>query len=120
MAVRADVELGGTDQKFNLLMGRTIMEAYGVPPRASSRSRCWSGTDGEQKMSKTYGNYIGVNDPPDEMFGKIMSIPDDLMVTYYSLLTGAGQARGGSPRAGTRRRQLPSGGGQARPGRRDW
>jgi len=90
IAVRADVELGGTDQKFNLLMGRTIMEAYGAPPQSILTVPLLVGTDGEQKMSKTYGNYIGVNDPPDEMFGKMMSIPDELMVTYCSLLTGAG------------------------------
>jgi tyrosyl-tRNA synthetase len=90
VAVRADVELGGTDQKFNLLMGRTIMEAYGVPPQSILTVPLLVGTDGEQKMSKTYGNYIGVSDPPDEMFGKVMSIPDELMVTYFRLLTGAG------------------------------
>jgi tyrosyl-tRNA synthetase len=89
VAVRADVELGGTDQKFNLLMGRTIMEAYGQPPQSILTVPLLVGTDGEQKMSKTYGNYIGVNDAPDDMFGKVMSIPDDLMVTYLSLLTGA-------------------------------
>jgi tyrosyl-tRNA synthetase len=91
VAVRADVELGGTDQKFNLLMGRTIMEAYGSPPQSILTVPLLVGTDGEQKMSKTYGNYIGVNDHPDEMFGKVMSIPDELMVTYFGLLTGAGR-----------------------------
>ncbi|MFH0917396.1 MAG: tyrosine--tRNA ligase [bacterium] len=91
VAVRADVELGGTDQKFNLLMGRTIMEAYGAPPQSILTVPLLVGTDGEQKMSKTYDNYIGVNDPPDEMFGKVMSIPDALMVAYHSLLTGAGR-----------------------------
>jgi tyrosyl-tRNA synthetase len=91
VAVRADVELGGTDQKFNLLMGRTIMEAYGQPPQSILTVPLLIGTDGEQKMSKTYGNYVGVDDDPDEMFGKVMSIPDDLMVTYLSLLTGAGR-----------------------------
>lgn len=89
VAVRADVELGGTDQKFNLLMGRTIMEAYGRPPQSILTVPLLVGTDGEQKMSKTYGNYIGVDDDPEDMFGKVMSIPDDLMVTYLSLLTGA-------------------------------
>jgi tyrosyl-tRNA synthetase len=87
--VRADVELGGTDQKFNLLMGRSIMEAYGIAPQSVLTVPLLVGTDGEQKMSKTYGNYVGVNDPPDEMFGKLMSIPDTLMVMYQSLLTGA-------------------------------
>jgi tyrosyl-tRNA synthetase len=91
VAVQADVELGGTDQKFNLLMGRTIMEAYGQPPQSILTVPLLMGTDGEQKMSKTYGNYIGVDDDPEEMFGKVMSIPDELMVTYLSLLTGAGR-----------------------------
>jgi tyrosyl-tRNA synthetase len=90
VAVRADVELGGTDQKFNLLMGRSIMEAYGQHPQSILTVPLLIGTDGEQKMSKTYGNYIGVDDEPEDMFGKVMSIPDTLMVTYLSLLTGAG------------------------------
>ncbi len=89
VAVRADVELGGTDQKFNLLMGRPIMEAYGLVPQSILTVPLLVGTDGEQKMSKSYGNYIGVCDPPEEMFGKVMSIPDVLMVDYWSLLTGA-------------------------------
>jgi len=86
VAVRADIELGGTDQKFNLLMGRTIMEAYGLPPQSILTVPL---LDGEQKMSKSYGNYVGVGDPPGDMFGKLMSIPDELMVTYMSLVTGA-------------------------------
>jgi len=90
VAVRADIELGGTDQKFNLLMGRTIMEAYGLPPQSILTVPLLVGTDGEQKMSKSYGNYIGVCDEPEDMFGKVMSIPDSLMVTYWSLLTDAG------------------------------
>jgi tyrosyl-tRNA synthetase len=89
VAVRADVELGGTDQKFNLLMGRTIMEAYGLPPQSILTVPLLVGTDGEQKMSKSYGNYVGVNEAPGEMFGKLMSIPDELMVAYMSLVTGA-------------------------------
>ncbi len=76
VAVRADVELGGTDQKFNLLMGRTIMEAYGQAPQSILTVPLLVGTDGEQKMSKSYGNYIGVDDAPEDMFGKVMSIPD--------------------------------------------
>ena len=90
VAVRADVELGGTDQKFNLLMGRTIMEAYGQTAQSIMTVPLLQGTDGVQKMSKSYGNYIGVHDAPEDMFGKVMSIPDDLMVTYWTLLTGAG------------------------------
>lgn len=89
VAVRADVELGGTDQKFNLLMGRTIMEAYGLPPQSVMTVPLLVGTDGVMKMSKSYGNYIGVTDPAEEMFGKVMSIPDDLMVDYWTLLTDA-------------------------------
>ena len=88
VAVRADIELGGTDQKFNLLMGRTIMEAYGLPPQSILTVPLLVGTDGEQKMSKTYGNYVGVSDEPGDMFGKLMSIPDELMVTYMSLVIG--------------------------------
>jgi tyrosyl-tRNA synthetase len=91
VAVRADVELGGTDQKFNLLMGRTIMEAYGFPPQSILTVPLLVGLDGVQKMSKSYGNYVGVHDAPEDMFGKIMSIPDSLMVMYWSLLTGAGR-----------------------------
>jgi tyrosyl-tRNA synthetase len=91
VAVRADVELGGTDQKFNLLMGRTIMESYGLAPQSILTVPLLVGTDGEQKMSKTCGNYIGVSDSPEEMFGKVMSIPDAVMLTYWSLLTGAGK-----------------------------
>jgi tyrosyl-tRNA synthetase len=91
VAVRADVELGGTDQKFNLLMGRTIMEAYGLTPQSILTVPLLVGTDGEQKMSKSYGNYIGVDESPEEMFGKVMSIPDALMINYWSLLIGAGK-----------------------------
>jgi tyrosyl-tRNA synthetase len=89
VAVQSDVELGGTDQKFNLLMGRNIMEAYGFTPQSILTVPLLVGTDGEQKMSKSYGNYIGVHDSPDNMFGKVMSIPDGLMVTYCELLSGA-------------------------------
>jgi tyrosyl-tRNA synthetase len=90
VVVRADVELGGTDQKFNLLMGRNIMDAYGVPSQSILTVPLLVGTDGEQKMSKSYGNYIGVSEPPNDIFGKVMSIPDELMVTYFSLLTDMG------------------------------
>jgi tyrosyl-tRNA synthetase len=91
VAVKADIELGGTDQKFNLLMGRTIMESYGLSPQSILTVPLLVGTDGEQKMSKSYGNYVGVSDEPTDMFGKIMSIPDTVMLTYWSLLTGAGK-----------------------------
>ncbi len=91
VAVKSDIELGGTDQKFNLLMGRTIMESYGLSPQSILTVPLLVGTDGEAKMSKSYGNYIGITEPPEDMFGKVMSIPDALMVTYWSLLTGAGK-----------------------------
>jgi tyrosyl-tRNA synthetase len=91
VAVKSDIELGGTDQKFNLLMGRTIMESYGLPPQSILTVPLLVGTDGEQKMSKSYGNYIGISESPEDIFGKVMSIPDSLMVTYWSLLTGAGK-----------------------------
>jgi tyrosyl-tRNA synthetase len=89
VAVRSDIELGGTDQKFNLLMGRTIMEGYGLPPQSILTVPLLVGTDGEQKMSKSYGNYVGVSDEPGDMFGKLMSIPDQLMITYMSLVSDA-------------------------------
>ena len=91
VAVRSDIELGGTDQKFNLLMGRTIMEAYGLPPQSILTVPLLVGTDGEQKMSKSYGNYVGVTERPEDIFGKVMSIPDSLMSMYWRLLTGLGK-----------------------------
>jgi tyrosyl-tRNA synthetase len=87
VAIRADVELGGTDQHFNLLLGREIQQAYGVPPQSILTMPILPGTDGVQRMSKSSGNYIGVEEPPEEIFGKVMSIPDEAMPTYYSLLT---------------------------------
>ncbi len=86
VAVRADVELGGTDQKFNLLLGRDIQRAYGQPEQVAMTLPLLTGTDGERKMSKSYGNYIGVTDPPDEMYGKAMSIPDSSLEDWYRLL----------------------------------
>ena len=86
VAVDADVELGGTDQLYNLLMGRHVMEYYGKTPQCVLTTPLLVGTDGAMKMSKSLGNYIGVTDPPNEMFGKAMSIPDHLMTSYYSLL----------------------------------
>jgi tyrosyl-tRNA synthetase len=87
VALQADVELGGTDQKFNLLMGRELQRHYGQPPQIVLTTPLLEGTDGVQKMSKSYGNYIGITEPPTEMFGKIMSISDDLMWRYYELVT---------------------------------
>jgi tyrosyl-tRNA synthetase len=86
VAIDADVELGGTDQLYNLLMGRQVMEYYGKTPQCVVTTPLLVGTDGSIKMSKSVGNYIGVTDPPGEMFGKAMSIPDHLMPDYYSLL----------------------------------
>jgi tyrosyl-tRNA synthetase len=86
VAIEADVELGGTDQLYNLLMGRQVMEYYGKRPQCVVTTPLLVGTDGKIKMSKSVGNYIGVTDPPGEMFGKVMSIPDYLMDDYYSLL----------------------------------
>ncbi len=87
VAIEADVELGGTDQLFNLLAGRELMEKMGMEPQVALTLPLIEGTDGVQKMSKSYGNYVGLTDPPDEMFGKLMSIPDELMVKYYRLCT---------------------------------
>lgn len=84
----ADVELGGTDQKFNLLMARQMQQAHGIKdPQLIMTMPLLEGLDGVQKMSKSYGNYIGITEPPREMFGKVMSISDDLMWRYYELLT---------------------------------
>ena len=85
VVIDADVELGGTDQLFNLLAGRELMEKMGMEPQVCLTLPLLEGTDGVQKMSKSYGNYIGLTDEPDDMFGKVMSIPDELMVKYYRL-----------------------------------
>lgn len=87
VALEADVELGGTDQKFNLLMGRNLQREYGQESQVVMISPLLEGTDGVQKMSKSLGNYIGINEPPQEIFGKVMSISDDLMWRYYELCT---------------------------------
>jgi len=88
VAVEADVELGGTDQKFNLLFGRDVQQAYGQDPQVIMTLPILPGTDGERRMSKSLGNYIGVTDSPEEMFGKVMSVPDPTMDIYYELLLG--------------------------------
>ena len=87
VAMKADVELGGTDQKFNLLVGRSLQEAYGQEPQVVITTPLLEGTDGVQKMSKSLGNYIGIAEAPDSMFGKLMSISDDLMWRYFELLS---------------------------------
>lgn len=86
VAIDADVEIGGTDQKFNLLLGRDLQHAYGRPGQSIMTLPILPGLDGERRMSKSLGNYVGVTDPPAEMFGKLMSIPDSAMATYYELL----------------------------------
>jgi len=88
VATRADLELGGTDQKFNLLLGRDIQRAYGIPEQAILTMPLLTGTDGEAKMSKSVGNYIGVTDPPGEMYGKTLSIPDGSIPSWFELLLG--------------------------------
>ena len=87
VAMRADVELGGTDQKFNLLVGRTLQEAYGQEPQVVITTPLLEGTDGARKMSKSLGNYIGITEEADSMFGKLMSISDELMWRYFELLS---------------------------------
>jgi len=87
VALEADVELGGTDQKFNLLVGRTIQQEYGQEPQVIMTMPILEGLDGVQKMSKSLGNYVGITEPPAEIFGKIMSISDELMWRHYLLLT---------------------------------
>jgi tyrosyl-tRNA synthetase len=94
VAVRADVELGGTDQTFNLLMGRAIQTAYGQPPQVVLTVPLLTGIDGTQKMSKSFGNDIGITAPPEEMYGRTLSIPDASLASWYDLLLG------GAPPAG--------------------
>jgi len=90
--LKADVELGGTDQKFNLLMGRTLQRSYGQRPQSIVTMPLLEGLDGVKKMSKSYGNYIGVDEDIHSMYGKLMSVSDDLMFRYYELLTSISPA----------------------------
>uniref|UniRef100_A0A7C4XVL7 Tyrosine--tRNA ligase n=1 Tax=candidate division WOR-3 bacterium TaxID=2052148 RepID=A0A7C4XVL7_UNCW3 len=87
VAIKADIELGGTDQKFNLLVGREIMREFGLEPQVVMTMPILEGTDGVRKMSKSFGNYIGITEPADKMFGKAMSIPDELIIKYFELTT---------------------------------
>src|SRR3954449_6639865 len=89
VAVEADVELGGTDQKFNLLFGRDIQSAYGQAPQSIMTLPILVGTDGERKMSKSLGNYVGVTEAPEEIFGKTMRVPDAAMPEYFRLVLGS-------------------------------
>jgi len=98
VCVQADVELGGTDQTFNLLMGRELQQAYGQPPQVVLTVPLLTGIDGVQKMSKSFGNQIGVTEPPDQMYGKTMRIPDEQIAPWFSLLLGEEPPAGLGPR----------------------
>ncbi len=98
VAVRADVEIGGTDQTFNLLMGRAIQAAYGQPSQVLLTTPLLTGIDGVQKMSKSYGNHIGITEAPDEMYGRTLSLPDDQLASWYDLLLGSRPPGGESAR----------------------
>ncbi|MBJ7347566.1 MAG: tyrosine--tRNA ligase [Thermoleophilaceae bacterium] len=89
VAVQSDIELGGTDQKFNLLLGRDLQTAFDQAPQAVLTMPILPGVDGVRRMGKSLGNHVGVTEPPEEIFGKTMSIPDDVMATWYSLLLGS-------------------------------
>lgn len=93
VAIQSDVELGGTDQKFNLLVGRDIQREYGVEPQVILTMPLLVGTDGVEKMSKSYDNYIGISDTPEQIFGRTMSIPDSLIYTYFELATDVSNER---------------------------
>ncbi len=97
VAVEADVELGATDQRFNLLFGRDVQESFGQPPQSILTMPILVGTDGVRKMSKSYDNYVGVTDAPEEMFGRLMSVPDDVLGDYHLLLLGEELDRGRHP-----------------------
>lgn len=98
VAVEADVELGGTDQTFNLFMGRALQQSFGQKPQVVLTMPLLAGLDGEQKMSKSYGNAIGITEPPGEMYGKTLSIPDALLASWYDLLLGRPVPADVSPR----------------------
>jgi tyrosyl-tRNA synthetase len=98
VAVEADVEIGGTDQLYNLLAGRDVMEDYGIDPQVVITYPLLVGTDGVEKMSKSRGNYVGIDDPPEDMFGKVMSIPDSALEQWWRLLLDADRP-GGDPMA---------------------
>ncbi len=103
VAVRADVELGGTDQTFNLLLGREVQTAYGVAPQAILTMPILPGIDGVRRMSKSLDNYVGVDEPPAEIFGKLMRVPDEAMALYYDLLLGGPPDPSAAPVAQKRR-----------------
>jgi tyrosyl-tRNA synthetase len=97
VAVEADVEVGGTEQKFNLLFGRDVQTAHGRPPQSILTMPILTGIDGGRRMSKSLGNYVGVTDPPEEMFGKVMRIPDELMADYFDLVLQRPLPEGSAP-----------------------
>src|SRR5579885_1724475 len=100
VALRADLEIGGTDQKFNMLVGRDLQRAFGQPPQVVMTMPLLEGLDGVRKMSKSYGNYVGITDSPEDMYGKLMSVPDSLMLKYYELLTDIAPAELAKVRSG--------------------
>jgi tyrosyl-tRNA synthetase len=102
VALRADVEMGGTDQTFNLLVGRDLQRAFGQEPQIAITMPLLVGTDGVQKMSKSLGNYVGITEPPAQMFGKLMSVSDEVMITYYRLVSGYPPAEVDALEAGIR------------------
>ena len=97
VAIRADVELGGTNQTFNLFMGRALQTSYGQPPQVVLTVPLLNGIDGERKMSKSYGNHIGITDPPGEMYGKTLRVPDSELENWYGLLLGSSVSGGRGP-----------------------
>ncbi len=109
VAVDADVELGGTDQTFNLLFGRDVQESFGKPTQSILTMPLLVGTDGTRKMSKSFGNYVGVTDEPNEMFGKLMSITDAALPDYELLLLGRDHDAGPPPQRGEARARSPAG-----------
>ena len=100
VALKADLELGGTDQKFNMLVGRELQRAYGQPPQVVMTMPLLEGLDGKRKMSKSYGNYVGLTEKPEDMFGKLMSVSDHLMLRYFDLLTDVDAAELAAMRSG--------------------
>ena len=106
--LKADVELGGTDQKFNILMGRTLQRKMGVEEQAVVLMPLLEGLDGVNKMSKSLGNYIGITEQPKDMFGKVMSINDTLMLRYYELLSHISIDELSALKKGNRKRHYPS------------
>ena len=116
VALKADFELGGTDQKFNLLVGRDIQREYGLEPQVLLTVPILEGLDGVEKMSKSLGNYIGITEKPEEIYGKIMSITDILMWRYYELLTDLTPSQISALRERVGKRYCTSHAGQKRPG----